>query len=112
MKIVKSRFDELRRVKNPVRNDATYVRYFRGCNLIKDFVSSDDRGYAYLDDPDTVGKFHAVTIFITNEDFESPEEIKMLCEIMECFDSMTISYGNDKVIITLLVNNIYTEKDK
>ena len=109
VKIIDSRFEEIRRVDNPVRNHETYMRYSRGCNLIKDFVSSNNRGYAHMDSPDSVGRFHSVTIFVTNEDFESQEEIKQLCEILECFDSMTLSFNDDKILITLLIENVYVD---
>lgn len=109
IKIIDSRFEDIRRVENPVRNHEKYMRYSRGCNLIKDFVSSNDRGYAHMDSPDSIGRFHSVTIFVTNEDFESQEEIEQLCEILECFDSMTLSYNDDKILITLLIEDVYVD---
>ena len=109
IKVIDSRFEEIRRVDNPVRNHEAYMRYSRGCNLIKDFVSTHNRGYAHMDNPESVGRFHSVTIFVTNEDFESHEEIEQLCEILECFDSMTLSYNDEKILITLLIENVYVD---
>lgn len=62
-----------------------------------------------MDSPDSIGCFHSVTIFVTNEDFESQEEIEQLCEILECFDSMTLSYNDDKILITLLIEDVYVD---
>jgi len=110
VRLIQSRFDELRRVKNPVRNDALYIRYCRSVELIREFLDIDNRGNAILDDPDSIGKFHTATIFIINEDFEGDKEINLFCEILKSFDSFTISYMDNKIVITLLIEGIYTEK--
>ena len=107
---VQNDFDEFRQVKNPVRNDAQYIKFTRAVSLIEDLLSIKTiEGSAYVDDPEFPGRFHTISLYIRG-DFESKEQIKIFSELLECFVSFTITgYDDFRVDFTFMIENIYTE---
>lgn len=112
IKYLQDDYDEMRRVKNPVRNDALYLKFERSVELIKQLLSLKTiTGMAFVDNPDFPGSFHTINLFIDDGDLESLEDIKLFTEILECFDSLTMVGRDDfQVHFTLMIENIYTEK--
>lgn len=111
VKIALSNDDAEKMVKNPKRNNEKFSLYCTAANLLKSFLSENNKGKALIDDPLKQWNYHSVIIDLYDDEFDK-REIESFTQILNMFDGMFINGDSEgNISFVLIMDDVYVEND-
>ncbi len=98
-------------VDNPKADFTQYVRYKEAMQKAKQLVDLDKFTSCEVTDPKAKLNWHTIKAEIdADTDFDG-EEVKLLSDLLACFDYVVFEEGKGKVTLNMSVDNMYTERE-